>query len=164
MYKFHKSKKGFTLVELMVVIAVLGILSAVAIPSFVASSTKSKQNMCTTEKKFIRATVRNWCMSSDHKFNSDFNFAFTAEDGNVTIYNTTGKEFSQDILKDESQIEETDTPNTDTEETLSYSEITDIFKDGFPECPLKGTYNITIKKNDDKKIPDVSVICTCQNN
>ncbi len=144
MYKFLRSKKGFTLVELMVVIAVLGILGAVAIPSYVASSTKSKQNMCTTERKYIRTTVRNWCMSSDHKFNSDYSFSFTSKDGEVTILNAT--------------------ESNDTEETLSYSEINDMFYDGFTECPLNGTYNVTITKNDDKKIPDVSVTCTCQNN
>ncbi len=42
--KFHQRKKGFTLVELMIVVVIIGILAALAIPRFMASTTKSKQS------------------------------------------------------------------------------------------------------------------------
>jgi len=42
--KFHRSRKGFTLVELMIVVVIIGILAALAIPRFMASTTKSKQS------------------------------------------------------------------------------------------------------------------------
>lgn len=44
MKKFLKSSEGFTLVELMVVVAIIGILSAVAIPNFKKYQAKSKQS------------------------------------------------------------------------------------------------------------------------
>ncbi len=42
--KLHRSNKGFTLVELMIVVVIIGILAALAIPRFMASTTKSKQS------------------------------------------------------------------------------------------------------------------------
>jgi prepilin-type N-terminal cleavage/methylation domain-containing protein len=42
--KFHRSNKGFTLIELMIVVVIIGILAALAIPRFMASTTKSKQS------------------------------------------------------------------------------------------------------------------------
>ncbi len=40
--KFHKTNKGFTLIELMIVVVIIGILAALAIPRFMTASTKSK--------------------------------------------------------------------------------------------------------------------------
>ena len=41
-------QKGFTLVELMVVIVIVGILSAVALPNFLSQTSKAKATECTT--------------------------------------------------------------------------------------------------------------------
>jgi len=47
--EFHRSQKGFTLIELMIVVVIIGILAALAIPRFMRATTKSKQ----TEAKQI---------------------------------------------------------------------------------------------------------------
>lgn len=41
---FKKNKKGFTLVELMVVVTIIGILTAIAVPVYNASQKKAKLN------------------------------------------------------------------------------------------------------------------------
>jgi prepilin-type N-terminal cleavage/methylation domain-containing protein len=43
--RFH-NRKGFTLIELMIVVVIIGILAALAIPRFMKSTTKAKQSEC----------------------------------------------------------------------------------------------------------------------
>ncbi len=42
--KFRNREKGFTLIELMIVVVIIGILAALAIPRFMQATTKSKQS------------------------------------------------------------------------------------------------------------------------
>jgi type IV pilus assembly protein PilA len=43
-----RSKKGFTLIELMIVVAIIGILAAIAIPNFLRFQAKSRQSEAKT--------------------------------------------------------------------------------------------------------------------
>ena len=54
----RKDQKGFTLIELMIVIAIIGILAAIAIPNFLAYRTKGQDSAAISEaKNFYNAAV-----------------------------------------------------------------------------------------------------------
>ena len=58
-------EKGFTLIELMIVVAILGILAAIAIPNFMRFQAKSKQSEAKTNLGAIGTTAEAWRTEND---------------------------------------------------------------------------------------------------
>ena len=54
-------KKGFTLVEIMIVVAIIAILAAIAIPNFIKYRTESQTNACESTRASIVTAAENWC-------------------------------------------------------------------------------------------------------
>ena len=63
-------KAGFTLVEIMIVVAIIGLLAAIAIPNFVRARTTSQTNACISNLRTIDGAKASWALET-HKQNSD---------------------------------------------------------------------------------------------
>jgi len=55
-----KMKQGFTLVEIMIVVAIIAILAAIAIPNFVKYRKESQQASCDATRAQIVTAAENW--------------------------------------------------------------------------------------------------------
>jgi prepilin-type N-terminal cleavage/methylation domain-containing protein len=62
MKKKKIGQAGFTLVEIMIVVAIIGLLAAIAIPNFVKARDTSQRNACIANLKQIEGAKSNWCM------------------------------------------------------------------------------------------------------
>ena len=66
----YSPRTGFTLVEIMIVVAIIGLLAAIAIPNFVRARSTAQTNACINNLRIVDAAMNQYALEAGLKTGS----------------------------------------------------------------------------------------------
>ena len=150
MFRFLKTKKGFSLVELMIVVVIMAILVAVAVPIYNSVTGNAREKTClNNQRQILNSVGRIFSMS-----------AITGVNGKKTVINFYVDENGNAVMEEVGSDTVANLMGESTEVTL------DTIKNCFQTVPVCGdenqTITLTITANLES-FADVEVECSDEN-
>ena len=68
-------KAGFTLVEIMIVVAIIGLLAGIAIPNFIKARETARKNACINNLRLIDSAIQQWALEENKNGTDNVSFA-----------------------------------------------------------------------------------------
>lgn len=95
--KFNKKRGGFTLVEIMIVVAIIALLAAIAVPGFLRARKRSQASRVVNDLRLIDAAVDQYAIENNKTTNSPVQTAdwVAYMKKNSSLYNTAADVFGQ---------------------------------------------------------------------
>jgi general secretion pathway protein G len=93
--KEMKAEKGFTLVEILIVVVILGILAAIVIPQFTSASTEAKESALVSDLQAVRSQIELYKIHHNDNLPGtqggvDFSTAMTSRTNQDGVVDTSG--------------------------------------------------------------------------
>ena len=78
--RIHRHKKGFTLVEIMIVVAIIALLAAIAVPNFVQARNAARSGNCINNLRIVDSAKEQYAIENNIASGG------TCTSGNITPY------------------------------------------------------------------------------
>ena len=92
--KLNKNRGGFTLVEIMIVVAIIALLAAIAVPNFLRARKRSQATRILEDLRMIDSAIDQYAIETNKTTNAPVNWTDIKAYLKVgsTLYNSTGKD------------------------------------------------------------------------